>query len=103
MSARRRRPSRVRSVTGASSVAIPSAARGRTGPPQRGAAPSPGPRHATAGLFRGATWFLTPDTTTDPERYRTLHGFVASLGAVPIAVDPQAHDRLLALTSPLSH
>jgi prephenate dehydrogenase len=52
-----------------------------------------GPAHASEGLFRGATWFLTPDTTTDPERYRTLHGFVASLGAVPVAVDPQAHDR----------
>ena len=46
-----------------------------------------GPAHASGGLFRGATWFLTPDTTTDPERYRMLHGFVASLGAVPVAVD----------------
>jgi prephenate dehydrogenase len=27
-----------------------------------------GPAHASGGLFRGATWFLTPDTTTDPER-----------------------------------
>jgi prephenate dehydrogenase len=62
-----------------------------------------GPAHASGELFRGATWFLTPDTTTDPERYRTLHGFVAALGAVPIAVDPEAHDRLVALTSHLPH
>jgi prephenate dehydrogenase len=62
-----------------------------------------GAAHATGGLFRGATWFLTPDATTDPERYRKLHGFVASLGAVPVAVDPQAHDRLVALTSHLPH
>ena len=62
-----------------------------------------GPAHASAELFRGATWFLTPDARTDPERYRTLHGFVASLGAVPIAVDPEAHDRLVALTSHLPH
>jgi prephenate dehydrogenase len=62
-----------------------------------------GPAHASAELFRGATWFLTPDSTTNPERYRTLHGFVASLGAVPVAVDPQAHDRLVALTSHLPH
>jgi prephenate dehydrogenase len=62
-----------------------------------------GPAHSSAELFRGATWFLTPDVGTDPERYRTLHGFVASLGAVPIAVDPQAHDRLVALTSHLPH
>jgi len=62
-----------------------------------------GPGHASGELFRGATWFLTPDATTDPERYRVLHGFVASLGAVPVAVDPQAHDRLVALTSHLPH
>src|SRR5712691_624848 len=62
-----------------------------------------GPAHASAELFRGATWFLTPVAATDPERYRTLHGFVASLGAVPVAVDPQAHDRLVALTSHLPH
>jgi prephenate dehydrogenase len=62
-----------------------------------------GPAHATAELFTGATWFLTPVAATDPERYRTLHGFVASLGAVPVAVDPAAHDRLVALTSHLPH
>jgi prephenate dehydrogenase len=62
-----------------------------------------GPEHASGELFRGATWFLTPVAATDPERYRTLHGFVASLGAVPVAVDPQAHDRLVALTSHLPH
>jgi len=62
-----------------------------------------GPAHATGELFRGATWFLTPVAATEPDRYRTLHGFVAALGAVPVAVDPQAHDRLVALTSHLPH
>jgi len=62
-----------------------------------------GPEHANGELFQGATWFLTPVAATDPARYRTLHGFVASLGAVPVAVDPQAHDRLVALTSHLPH
>jgi len=62
-----------------------------------------GPANATGELFRGATWFLTPVADTDPTRYRTLHGFVASLGAVPVAVDPLAHDRLVALTSHLPH
>src|SRR6185312_5349223 len=36
-----------------------------------------GAAHATADLFDGATWFLTPVTGTDPERYRVVHGFVA--------------------------
>ena len=62
-----------------------------------------GPGHASAELFEGATWFLTPLTETEPERYRLLHGFVSSLGAVPVAIDPEAHDRLLALTSHLPH
>jgi prephenate dehydrogenase len=62
-----------------------------------------GPRHASGELFGGVTWFLTPVAETDPERYRRLHGFVASLGAIPVAVDPHAHDRLVALTSHLPH
>jgi prephenate dehydrogenase len=62
-----------------------------------------GPAHATADLFDGATWFLTPVAGTDPDRYRLVHGFVASLGAVPVAIDPSAHDRLVALTSHLPH
>jgi prephenate dehydrogenase len=62
-----------------------------------------GAEHATAELFEGATWFLTPLTETDPARYRLVHGFVATLGATPVAVDPQAHDRLVALTSHLPH
>src|SRR5213075_1829931 len=62
-----------------------------------------GAAHANGELFRGATWFLTPVASTDPERYRLLHGFVSSVGAVPVAVDPEAHDRLVALTSHLPH
>lgn len=62
-----------------------------------------GPANGSEQLFDGATWFLTPLAETEPERYRLLHGFVASLGAVPVAIDPGAHDRLLALTSHLPH
>jgi prephenate dehydrogenase len=62
-----------------------------------------GPEHASAELFEGATWFLSPLPQTDPTRHRLVHGFVAGLGATPIAVDPAAHDRLVALTSHLPH
>src|SRR2546423_2457230 len=62
-----------------------------------------GPAHATAELFEGATWFLTPVAATEPERYRTLHGFVTAVGAVPVAIEADAHDRLVALTSHLPH
>jgi prephenate dehydrogenase len=62
-----------------------------------------GPEHASGELFEGATWFLSPLAQSEPERYRLVHGFVAELGATPVAVDPAAHDRLVALTSHLPH
>ena len=62
-----------------------------------------GPERATAEIFEGATWFLTPVAATDPDSYTTLHSFVSSLGAVPVAISPEAHDRLVAVTSHLPH
>jgi prephenate dehydrogenase len=62
-----------------------------------------GVRNARADMFAGATWFLTPVAETDPECHRRLHAFVAGLGARPVAIDPDAHDRLVALTSHLPH
>jgi prephenate dehydrogenase len=62
-----------------------------------------GPEHASSELFVGATWFLTPLAETDPDGYRLVHGFVSELGATPVAIGPQAHDRLVALTSHLPH
>jgi prephenate dehydrogenase len=62
-----------------------------------------GAEHASSGIFTGATWFLTPTAQTDPERHRIVHGFITELGAVPVAIDPSAHDRLVALTSHLPH
>jgi prephenate dehydrogenase len=62
-----------------------------------------GAENASAALFEGATWFLTATDTTDPERYRLVHGFAAELGAVPSSIDPAVHDRLVALTSHVPH
>ncbi len=62
-----------------------------------------GPERAHAELFDGATWFLTPLASTDPEAYRTTHGLVTGLGARPLAIGPEAHDRLVAVTSHLPH
>jgi prephenate dehydrogenase len=62
-----------------------------------------GPERATAEIFEGATWFLTPVAATDPDSYTLLHGFVSGLGAVPVAIAPEAHDRLVAVTSHLPH
>lgn len=62
-----------------------------------------GAENASAALFEGATWFLTATAETDPARQRLVHGFVAELGAVPVAIDAAAHDKLVALTSHLPH
>jgi len=62
-----------------------------------------GPARATADLFEEATWFLTPLAATSPDGYRAVHAFVTSLGARPVAIDPAAHDRLVAVTSHLPH
>jgi prephenate dehydrogenase len=62
-----------------------------------------GAENASAAIFEGATWFLTPTAQTDHERHRLVHGFVSELGAVPVAIEPTAHDRLVALTSHVPH
>jgi prephenate dehydrogenase len=62
-----------------------------------------GPERATAELFEGATWFLTPTAGTGPALLRSVHGFVTALGARPVAIDPGAHDQLVALTSHVPH
>src|SRR5438105_5471142 len=64
---------------------------------------SRGAENASAGIFEGATWFLTPVAHTDPDAHRLVHGFVADAGATPVAIDPDAHDRLVALTSHVPH
>jgi prephenate dehydrogenase len=62
-----------------------------------------GPENASAGLFDGATWFVTPVAQTDADRHRLVHTFAASLGATPVAIDAEAHDRLVAMTSHVPH
>jgi prephenate dehydrogenase len=62
-----------------------------------------GADNASAGLFEGATWFLTPTAHTEAARHRQVHGFVADLGAFPVAIDPAGHDLLVAMTSHLPH
>ncbi|HEY6960580.1 MAG TPA: prephenate dehydrogenase/arogenate dehydrogenase family protein [Gaiellaceae bacterium] len=62
-----------------------------------------GPENASAKLFEGATWFLTPVAQTEADRHRLVHTFASSLGATPVAIDAAAHDRLVAMTSHVPH
>ncbi|MDE3191936.1 MAG: prephenate dehydrogenase/arogenate dehydrogenase family protein [Acidobacteriota bacterium] len=62
-----------------------------------------GPGRASADLFDGAVWFLTPSPSADASRVEIVRGFVAALGARTVELDPAEHDRLLAVTSHLPH
>jgi prephenate dehydrogenase len=62
-----------------------------------------GVEHARADLFQGAVWYLTPHEQSGGLLYERLHHFVADLGARPVAVDAETHDRLVAVFSHLPH
>jgi prephenate dehydrogenase len=62
-----------------------------------------GVEHARAELFQGATWYLTPTPDSSGVLFERLHRFVAALGARPVAIDAESHDRLLATVSHLPH
>jgi prephenate dehydrogenase len=70
------------------------------GHPMAGSAEA-GAVHATAELFVGATYLLTPTTHTDPHAYRRLHTLVSRIGARVLAVRPERHDLLVAVVSHL--
>jgi prephenate dehydrogenase len=72
------------------------------GHPLAGAETS-GVEHARADLFDDATWYLTPTPTTSGILYERLHRLLRSLGARPVAIEPEAHDTILATVSHLPH
>jgi prephenate dehydrogenase len=62
-----------------------------------------GVEHARGDLFQGATWYLCPLPTSEGLLYERLHRFVVDVGARPVAVDPDTHDRVVAVFSHLPH
>ena len=62
-----------------------------------------GVRYARAELFDGATYFLCGTADGSPEAYELLHTFVARIGARPVAIGVDAHDRIMALVSHVPH
>ena len=72
------------------------------GHPLAGAETS-GLAHARADLFDGAAWYLTPSQNTSGVLYERLHRLLHALGAHPAAIDPEAHDAILATVSHMPH
>jgi prephenate dehydrogenase len=59
--------------------------------------------NADAALLENAVWVLTPTERTDAEALRLVRDVVIGLGARPIEVAPELHDRLVATVSHLPY
>ena len=58
---------------------------------------------ASADLFRGAVWVLTPTPHTDDRTLATVSGIVSGMGARVIVLTPERHDALVAVVSHVPH
>jgi prephenate dehydrogenase len=66
-------------------------------------AESSGIENARADLFDDSAWYLTPGPRSSGLLYERLHRLITGLGARPVAIDAETHDRLLATVSHLPH
>jgi prephenate dehydrogenase len=60
-----------------------------------------GPEAASAELFHGETFFLCPVATTPPEAQAKIESVLRAIGAQPVVIDADRHDRLVAQLSHL--
>jgi prephenate dehydrogenase len=86
----------------ASLSANPGAARFIGGHPLAGAETA-GVENARAELLDGARWYLTPTEGASGILYDRLQRTIAGLGARPLAIDAETHDRVMATVSHLPH
>jgi prephenate dehydrogenase len=62
-----------------------------------------GPDHADADLFQDRVTVVTPTSASDPAAVARTIAFWRALGSRVICMDPEQHDRALAVTSHLPH
>ena len=62
-----------------------------------------GATYASAWMFRGARWMITPVKATANASVRAIETLVKAMGAVPVRVDAEVHDRHVATVSHLPH
>ena len=58
---------------------------------------------ASADLFAGAVWVLTPTPSTDDSTYAQVRSIVSVMGAEIIALEPARHDEFVAVVSHVPH
>ena len=63
-----------------------------------------GARAADADLYQGCTWVLTPEepAAMESDQARDLVAWIRRIGGHPLVLDPEEHDRVVALTSHLA-
>jgi prephenate dehydrogenase len=62
-----------------------------------------GPLAASAALFDGRPWAVTPHERSAPEAVALVEALVGLCGAVPVRLSPVEHDRAVARTSHVPH
>ncbi|GGF35177.1 prephenate dehydrogenase [Marmoricola endophyticus] len=62
-----------------------------------------GPLAASASLFEGRPWAVTPHPRAEEGGVRVVERLATTCGAVPVALTPEQHDRAVARTSHLPH
>ncbi len=62
-----------------------------------------GPLAASAALFDGRPWAITPHDSSDPAAVTLVEELAVRCGAVPARLSPEDHDRAVARTSHLPH
>ena len=58
---------------------------------------------ARADLFQAATWPITPLPENRPDAVERVEDLVRAVGATPLRMTPEQHDRAVALTSHMPH
>lgn len=84
----------------AAAADLPSTVRCVGGHPMAGGRAS-GIEGADAGLFRGRPWAIVPTARSDDAAIDSVEGLVRSLGARPVRLDAEAHDRAMTWISHL--
>jgi prephenate dehydrogenase len=90
-----------RMVMNAAATALPAGVFFVGGHPMAGSDRA-GLSHARAGLYRGATWALCIPAGAEDAAGR-FSALVEAIGARPLPIDADLHDRIVALTSHLPH
>jgi prephenate dehydrogenase len=62
-----------------------------------------GAAYASAWLYKNAKWILTPQRHTDKGAVRSLEALLKEMGAKPVRMDAETHDRQVAILSHLPH